>query len=122
LDGGTFRERARCHRQWLAGQDQQLSPRERRVVHRRPVSGRRRLLWAFEDHERIREQEVAAAVVGMKIDLQPRVAVDAGRPGSVISRNVRVGPEPTVRLTRIALASHEGLAMAHVGWDVATSA
>src|SRR4029077_2829364 len=79
-------------------------------------SSRRRVLWALEVHEWIREQKVAGPVVRVKIDLQSRVSEDAGGPGPIVPHDVRVGPEAASRLTRFTLPTHECLAMPYVRW------
>jgi len=55
------------------------------------------MLRALEVHEGIGEQDVAAGVVRMKIDLEACVCVHAGRPWTMILYHVRIGPEAPSR-------------------------
>ena len=57
---------------------------------------------------------MSGAVVRVEIDLQARISEDAGGPGPMILRGVRVGPEAASCLTRFTLPAHEYLAMPYV--------
>ena len=69
---------------------------------------------ALEMEERIGEQNHSRAVVGMKVNLQPRVAEDARCTRPMIEESLGVAPESAIGLTRLPLPRHQHVAMLHV--------